>query len=326
MKAVFGSILSFKIAVLMSINVSGCAVTCIEDASGSTCTAKTLKRFDGPAQPPSVVPRTPGQPVTVEVQYGNILVERSTSGQVEVLFEPFAYAAYDDKAGADRELAQNLVTSVASTGGITVSVRRNGGSTGLGSDTIVRVPDDFDGALTVINHGDGPVNEFNVKVAHVGKASALMVQNKSMLGDCWIQGAPSIRTTSIQCEERIWVLDVSDQVNIENGETSFDDQGPAITLRLAQISPGSSGGKIITASGSISATFPSSGGYVLHAKSPVMGSIQEGSLPTTCAAQQPAPNAKTISCGQGPSYELLAGARPDYVGQPKESNVLLSYR
>ena len=37
-------------------------------------------------------------------------------------------------------------------------------------------------------------------------------------------------------------------------------------------------------------------------------------------------NAKTISCGKGPTYELVAGARPNYVGQPKDSNVVLNYR
>ena len=63
-------------------------------------------------------------------------------------FFPFVYAGYDEKASADQQLAQNLRTSAASAGGIAVSVRREGGTNGLGANTVVRLPDDFDGTST----------------------------------------------------------------------------------------------------------------------------------------------------------------------------------
>jgi len=56
----------------------------------------------------------------------------------------------------------------------------------------------------------------------------------------------------------------------------------------------------------------------------VKGVVQEGQGPN-CQAQG-APNAKTVTCGKGPRYEVIAGARPDYVGNPEDSNVILVYQ
>jgi hypothetical protein len=321
MKARFGSAMVLVVATVISA-ATGCAVTCIEDAGGQTCTAKSLKRFDGPVPPNQMLDRAPGAPVTIDVVYGNVLVQRSVSGKVEVQFAPYDYVGYDDKAGADRELAQNLRTSAVAAGGITVSVQRQGGSTGLGADTIVRIPDDFDGVLTIMNRGDGPLNDFDVRVDHVGRASALNVTNQSILGDCTIQGAPSVKSTTVRCAERISVLDVSDAVTIENAEEMSD--GVAVTLRLAGVAPTSPGGRIATNSGSIAVTLPGAGGYVVNAKSPVKGQVREGTLPRGCAVRG-APNEKTITCGQGPAYSMVAGARPEHP-TPRDNDVLLSYR
>jgi hypothetical protein len=308
------------------IAAAGCSVHCIEDASGTKCSAKSLKRFDGAPPPAQVLDRAPGTPVTIDVQYGNVLVQRSASGKVEVQFMPFAYAGHDEKALADQWLAQNLRVGATAQGAITVTVARQGGSNGLGADAIVRLPDNFDGALTVVNRGDGPLNNFDLKVDFVGAAHALSITNNSLLGNCWVQGAPSVKSTTVQCGEDISVFDVADGVSIHNTDTSHDVDTPAITLRMNAISPGSGGGKVTTASGSIQATFPRAGGYVINARSPVKGVVQEGGLPPGCAKQESGPNAKVVTCGRGPSYELTAGATPDYVGPPKDSNVVLSYQ
>jgi hypothetical protein len=134
-----------------------------------------------------------------------------------------------------------------------------------------------------------------------------------------------VHSTTVQCDDVISVFDVSDEVNITYTEQSHDADGPAVTLRLASVSPNSRGGRVTTASGPIAATFPRAGGYVLSAKSPVQGNVQEGGPPPGCAKQE-APRAKTITCGRGPSYELVAGSGPDYIGQPKDNNVVLSYQ
>ena len=305
---------------------SGCQVGCIEDGSGTTCTAKSLERFDGPPPPVQALDHAPGAPVTIDVLYGNVFVQRSASGKVEAQFAPFVYAGHGEKAYADQQLSQNLRVSAAAAGGVVVSVRREGGSNGLGSDAIVRIPDNFDGPINIVNHGGGPLNHFDVRVEFVGRASAISVTNNSQLGSCWVQGAPSVRSTTVQCGEEISVFDVSDEVNINNVEKRHDAQTPAVTLRLAGVSPGSRGGRVTTASGAIAATFPAAGGYVIAAKSPVKGQVSEGAAPASCTKEAANPAAKTIKCGNGPVYELTAGATPDYIGAPSDSNVLLEYR
>jgi hypothetical protein len=304
----------------------GCQVGCVEDGSGTTCSAKSLERFDAAPPAPQLFDRVAGAPVTIDVLYGNVVVQRSGSGKIEVQFAPFVYAGYGERARADQQLSQNLRASATAAPGVVVSVRREGGTNGLGADALVRLPDDFDGPLTIVNHGDGPMNQFDVKVESVGRASAISVTNHSQLGSCWIHGAPSVRNTTVRCGEDITVFDVSDSVTIENVEKRHDDETPAVTLRLAGISPGSRGGRVVTASGTISASFPGAGGYVIAAKSPTKGAVREGALPQSCLKEEAGPGEKTIRCGNGPIYELTAGATPDYIGAPSDSNVLLEYR
>jgi len=315
--------LSFAITLAAA---PGCQVGCIEDGSGTTCSAKSLERFDAAAPPVQAFDRAPGQGVTIDVLYGNVLVQRSPSAKIEVQFAPFVYAGYGERAKAEQQLAQNLRTSTTSGGGIAVSVRRDGGTNGLGADAVVRLPDDFDGTLNIINHGRGPLNQFDVKVEFVGRASAISVNNRSQLGTCWIQGAPSVRSTTVQCAEDISVFDVADDVSIESMEKRHDQDTPAVVLRLASVSPGSRGGTVTSASGAISATFPGAGGYVIAASSPTKGSVQEGTLVQSCVKEEASPAQKTIRCGNGPTYQLTAGAAPDYIGTPSDSNVLLEYR
>jgi hypothetical protein len=307
------------------LSATACQVGCIEDGSGTTCTAKSLDRFDGAASPPVVVERAPGAPVTIDVIYGSILVQRSATPKIEAQFSPFCYAGHDEKASADQQLAQNLVTQATGAGAVTISVQRQGGTNGLGANVVVRLPDSFDGPLNIVNHGDGPLNEFDVKVETVGRAVAVNVTNQSQLGGCWISGAPSVRSTKVDCGEDISVFDVSDEVNITNSESMHDAEPPAITLRVAGVSPGSRGGRIVSASGSILATFPRAGGYVVDAKSPVRGSVQGNAAGPGCTLNGNAPNAKVLTCGNGPRYEVIAGASPNHPGQPPpDNNVVLA--
>ena len=309
----------------IALSSSACQVACIEDGSGTTCTAKSLKRFDG-TPTSQAFDYVPGSPVTIDVEYGNITVGRSASGRVEVAFQPFEYAAHDDAAGAQRRLAQNLQVGAVAQNGIVVSARRAGGSNGLGANAIVRLPDQFNGPLNVVNRGAGPINEFEVRIEFVGQASALQVTNQSDLGDCWVQGAPSVRSTTVQCGDVVSVFDVSDAVTISNNERRHNARGPAVTLRMASISPGSPGGKITSASGPVNATFPAAGGYTVTAQSPVRGVVQEGALPPACKKSEAGPNNKTIACGQGPTYAITAGTAPSYVKDGQDGNVVLAYR
>lgn len=310
------------LASVVSLLGTACSVTCIEDASGTKCSAKSLVRYDGAPSAPQALDRAPGAPLTIDVLYGNVDVQRSASGKLEVQFFPFAYAGHDEKALADQQLAQNLRTAASPN---LVTVGREGGSNGLGANVVVRVPDNFDGPLTIVNKGGGPLNNFDVKVQAVGRATALSVTNQSSLGACWIQGAPTVRSTTVQCGAGISVFDVSDEVNITNTDQSHDDPNPAVTLRLASVTPGSRGGRVTTVSGSIAATFPKAGGYVLNAKSPVKGTVQDAAAPPSCQ-RAGAPNAKTLTCGAGPAYELSAGTQPSTLRQAADNNVILAFQ
>ncbi|MBK8996742.1 MAG: hypothetical protein IPM35_13485 [Myxococcales bacterium] len=309
-------------AAVFSLFGTGCSVTCIEDASGTKCSAKSLVRYDGAPSAPQAFDRAPGTPLTIDVLYGNIDVQRSASGKLEVQFFPFAYAGHDEKALADQQLAQNLRTAAAPN---LVTVGREGGSNGLGANVVVRVPDNFDGPLTIVNKGGGPLNNFDLKVQAVGRATALSVTNQSSLGACWIQGAPTVRSTTVQCGAGISLFDVSDEVNLTNTDQSHDGPNPAITVRLAAVNPGSRGGRISTVSGSIAATFPKAGGYVLNAKSPVKGTVQDAAAPPNCQ-KTGAPNARSVTCGAGPAYEILAGTQPSSLRQTADNNVVLSFQ
>ena len=319
-------------AVFIATTVVGalstsCATQCIQGPDGTTtCTAKSLKRFDGTPPPTQPVERAPGAPATIDVQYGNVLVTRSNSDKVEVSFRPFCYAGFDEQAFAQQQLGTNLRTSAAPEGGVKVTVARAGGTNGLGADVVVGLPDGFDGVLTVLNRGDGPVNNFGLRIDHVGRATALSVTNQSQLGDCWIQGAPTVKSTTVVCAESIGVFDVSDRVDVSNLDDSHDARSPAVTLRMAGVSPGSQGGRLTTASGSVAATFPAAGGFVIDARSPVKGAVQEGTLPAVCQVQAASPSAKTVRCGTGPTYQIVAGSNPGPLGKDSASDVVLSYR
>jgi len=317
---------NLALVVALSATTWGCATTCYEDATGTHCTAKSLARFDGAPAAPQAFDRAPGAPITVDVLYGNVSVERSNSGKVEVQFFPFAYAGHDEQPLAQKMMAENLRVSATAAGGVVASVSRQGGSNGVGANVVVRVPDSFDGPLNVVNRGGGPLNEFNVKVDFVGRATAVSINNQSLLGGCFLRGAPTVRSTTVDCGAEIGVYDVSDAVNITHRDTSRDGPSPAVTLRLAPMPAGSRGGRVTTASGSIAATFPATGGFAVAAKSPVRGGVQEGALPAGCVKQEASPSAKTITCGQGPSYELTAGANPGPLAKDRPSDVLLSYQ
>lgn len=315
------TLLATAIATLVGLPQLACEVACIEDGSGTRCTAKSLKRYDGARPAAQAFNAAPGAPITIDVLYGNVFVTRSASPQVVVEFAPFAYAAYDNQATADQELAQNLRVAAAQQGGITVTVARQGGSNGLGSDVVVRVPDAFTGAINIVNRAGGPLNHFDVKTDFVGNASAISVQNSASMGSCYIQAAPSVKNTTVQCKNVISVFDVSDTVNITNDKRDHEGGTPAITLRMAGASAG--GGKVYSASGSIAATFPAAGGYTLAARAS-RGSVKEGTLPAACSKRERSAGDKDILCGAGPNYDIQAGHAP--TGPAREANVDLTFR
>ena len=323
MKTLYGTI-AFAVLGATLFSATGCKVACKDNETdnGGTCIAKSLTKFNGTPSS-STVDYQAGTPLSIEGVYGNINVESgAAAGKIEVTFEPFDYEGHDEKDLAVRQMNENLAMNTDLTGGVHVTAARTGDtSNGLGADITVKLPADFDGNITVYNHGNGPLNEFDLHVDFVGKSKSVSITNDSGIGDCKIQGAATVTDTKATCGDLITVLDVSDNVNINKVGLSPGDEA-TVVLRMASIAATATGGTILTEDGSIDATFPATGTYAIQAFSPTQGTVTEGTPPASCTVETAAPGSKTITCGAAtPLYKVTAGQ--DGLG---DSNITLSYK
>ncbi|MBK7580905.1 MAG: hypothetical protein IPI67_11930 [Myxococcales bacterium] len=328
MKHFFGT-LTLALVGLSLLGASGCKLVCKdnEEDNGSTCIAKSTTKFNGTEVNKSVDYQAGGS-VTVSAVYGKVSIEGgAAAGKVEVVFKPFDFEGHDEKELATRQMNENLSLNINEGANIDVTAGRTGEPTnGLGTSITIKLPPEFDGNLTVLNQGDGPLanaGEFDVDIASVQKAATVTLTNKSSLGDCTVQGAPSVLVTSVQCGHKVTVLGVSDDVNITTDGAGFDD--PSVVLRVASISATAKGGSITVADkGSIEATFPASGNYSVHGSAP-KGAVDPGAPPASCAVTEGSAADKNVACGTGgPTYSLTTNGENDTVFQ--EGNIKLFYK
>lgn len=328
MKQLFGTLALGLMGVAL-FATGGCKLTCKENEqeSGGECIGKSLTKFDG-TDVSKTVPYQAGGSVTVSTVYGNVTIENGApAGKVEVIFKPFDFEAYDEKELAIRQMNENLSLNINEGANIDVTAARTGDpSNGLGASVTVRLPPEFDGNLTILNHGDGPLanaGEFDVDVKGVGQGKTLTLTNKSSLGDCSVNGAASILSTGVTCHGKVSVLGVSDDVNITTDGEGMDD--PSVVLRVAAVSAGAKGGKItVNEEGSIDATFPATGNFSVKAKAP-LGAVDPGAPPASCTVSETAAADKTVACGTGgPIYDLFTNGENGSVFL--EGNIKLSYK
>ena len=330
MKHILGT-LALGLMTLTLVGASGCKLAECPDneqeSSEGTCIqGKSLTKFDG-TDVPKTVPYQAGGSVTISAVYGNVTVEGgAAAGTVEVIFKPFDFEAYDEKELATRQMNEDLDLKIQDGANIDVIAARKGDPTnGLGTSITVKLPPEFDGNLTIMNHGDGPLanaGEFDVDVNAVASAKTVTLTNKASLGDCTVKGGPSVVSTGVTCRETVTVLDVSDDVNITTEGDGGDD--PSVVLRVSQVSAAAKGGKIsVTGEGSISATFPASGNYSLHASAP-HGAVDTGAAPSGCTASEAGATDKTVTCGAGGAAYGLSTQGEN--GVFAEGNVTLSYK
>jgi hypothetical protein len=257
MKQLF-STLALGLMTFTLVGTSGCKLSDCdpgqqEDSDGVCIQGKSLTKFDGTDVPKSV-PYQAGGSVTISTVYGNVTVEGGApAGTVEVIFKPFDFEAYDEKELATRQMNENLDLQLHDGANVDITAARKGSPTnGLGTSITVKLPPEFDGNLTIMNQGEGPLandGEFDVEVNTVAKAKTVTVTNKAALGDCTVNGAASVLSTGVSCRDDVMVHGVSDDVNIT---TEAD-----VMLSVAQVSPSAKGGKVnVTGSGNIEATFP----------------------------------------------------------------------
>ena len=305
---------------------SGCEVACKDDEEkqGTTCIAKSLKRFTANQPGNDSATWTPGGTITVDGVFGNIVVEAtSADNTVNVTSTAFSYRGHDQEADAIRDMEEALKTEAVEDGsGVLVRSWREGthGSS-LGADLFIKIPSSFDGVLKVLNRGNGDVGskgEFDLEVNSLGSAIALDVSTGSDLGKCNIHGAPSVTQSDVHCGSHVWLRQVTDSVNVSTTFGAVIDE--AIYVEWASMSAGS-GGTITSEDGDILLILPPGNTFSIQAQSSADGVVDVVNNPAECTVDEAAATAKTLSCGAGgPNYVVTAGT--DSLG---ESNIKLEF-
>ncbi|MBI3204376.1 MAG: hypothetical protein HYZ29_22765 [Myxococcales bacterium] len=283
MKHFFGTLalglMTFTLVGTSGCKLSECGADEQEGSDGACIQGKSLSKFDG-TDVSKTVDYQAGGSVTISTVYGNVTIEGGApAGKVEVIFKPFDFEAYDEKELATRQMNENLNLHIQDGANIDVTAARKGSpSNGLGTSITVKLPPEFDGNLTVMNHGDGPLandGEFDVEVNAVASAKTVTVTNEASLGDCTVNGGASVVSTGVTCRDDVMVHGVSDDVNIS---TEKD-----VMLSVGKVSPSAKGGKVaVSGSGNIEATFPAG-----------------------CTTAEVSPTNKKVTC-EGAAYDLSA--------------------
>jgi hypothetical protein len=300
------------------LGASGCEVKNCETADGkSAVCAASLTRFEADDIVLDPIAYAPGTDVTVHGNYGDIHVVEGAEGEVRVKLEPFNYRGHDEEAAARNELENNAdYTFEENDSGIYVETERHDSKTGLGADITVYLPPEFDGRLSLVNSSDGPVNPGDIEADFVGAASSLELSTKS-LGDCTVNGAPSVLDTRASCDGEIVVTNVSN-----GGAISSKGLGGSVRLVLAGLTD-SAGGSVSTEDGDITLRFPEGGTFTVTALATEDGTVTAPALEEACAADIAAESSASFTCGdtQGdPHFTITAGT--DGVGP---SNISLSF-
>ncbi|MBN2196560.1 MAG: hypothetical protein JW751_27355 [Polyangiaceae bacterium] len=282
----------------------------------TACTAKTIDRFDGTPKTERV-DWVSGTDLHVTERNGIINVYAGDPDVVEVTFMPFTYRGYDEEEEAENEIENNLTMS-ADLGdpGVEVKVFKpnDGGSTSIGADVDIYIPPDFDAGIYIrTENGDVDINS-------VGQAVQLDVRNDGV-GDCTVDGAPTVTYTRLWCSA-VRVTDVCDFVDLQ-----ADMVNGNIQASLAGISGWMPDGEdrniLYTADGDIVLDLPADDGFIVQAVAFGGGVVNEGPVPEDyCAADESGDdeNSKTVTCGDGPWFDLQAGV--DDLG---EGNIELRY-
>ncbi len=282
--------------------------------AGCEVTAKTTERYEAAPKTEELDWRS-GTDLFIDGRNGTINVEPGEAGVVRVTFKPFTYRGYDEDEQAQAEMENSLTTRAEPTdAGIEVTtLKSGGGSSSLGADIEVELPPEFDAGI-FIAQGNGDVD-----INTVGEAVELVVRNDGV-GSCLVEGAPSVVYTELWCSE-VSVENVSDCVDIR-----ADGLNGNVFVSLAGVSgnmPDDHDESVIyTADGDIILELPSDDEFVVEARA--FGDdavVNEGPVPEACAVNDTAENAKTVTCGAGPTIDVQAGV--DDLGA---GNIELRYR
>ncbi len=149
-------------AILIGLGsmTQGCIVECHDetDAEGNTkqvCTGENAVKYVG-SDVEQAVDYTPGQNVIISSTNGDVKVVGGGGDQVRVTFERFTFRRDGEEEEAKAEMDEDLVLETTNSGDVVVKAsRKDGSSSGLGANVIVRMPDGFDGGVEVNQNNGG---------------------------------------------------------------------------------------------------------------------------------------------------------------------------
>ncbi len=108
--------------------------------------------------------------------------------------------------------------------------------------------------LRIVNQGGGEVNPGNVIVNYTAGAHTVNLENKNSVGDCDLDAAATVTSTSADCGGHIEIRGISD--NIEAVSTGLETGDvPDILVEFASISDAATGGGIKSDDGKVDVIF-----------------------------------------------------------------------
>lgn len=284
----------------------------------ASLTAETAEEYTG-TESVETIEWVSGQDLQVDGRNGQIDIVPGVAGEVSVTFKPFTFRGPDEEAEAAAEMEGDLQTSVTedAAGAVFVEARATGGSSSLGAKMVIAIPPEFDAGI-FIEQGNG-----DVEIATVGQAVELAIVNEGV-GDCVVQGNETVIRSKVWCSA-VSLTGVSGYVNVQ--ADGLDGNAAVEMASVAGFDNGVPDGEsknvIYTEDGDIVLTVPADEDYVVQAYVQEGGGVvNTGSVPTTCTQEAAAEGSKTVTCGTGPLFDVVAGL--DQLGDPV--NIEIAYR
>lgn len=280
----------------LALSAIGCEVQCDEndETQGTTCIAKSLKKFEGTPTTKQAA-WVSGGTVTIEGVNGKIDVVRGSAGLVSATFTPFDYRAHDTpEADVVADIGTLSLTVEGDVGGVSGATRvksAKGAASTTGADVSVSIPPEFDGKLVVRQNNGETV------IAFVGSASGVDLVSDN--GGCSVTGSATQATFVVNCD---------------NG---------GIDASLSGVPAGASG-TITSGNGDVNLHIPGSAKFFVQGTTGSTGMVDVGNaVAAGCAvleATPPSDQARTVTCGSA-----VAGDAQYVVGAPDLGDIHLSF-
>ncbi len=296
---------------------SGCETSkCKTDEGEDATCAESLVRYTvSGANETLTQPYTAGMSLVVDNVKGHVRINEDpgAAGEVSITVEPFTYRGNSKDAEAKDEMTSKLGKSFEADANdpnllIFRTDQLDGASDELGATIYVSLPPEFNGNLKLNSSGAGNVEEGDIIANYV--ASAILVDmNSGDLGDCDLDGSPTVVNTVANCDGQVEITNVSDNVDVHTTGEFQDDEPFAIRVAWAGISDTATGGTISTDEGHVELAIPSTGNFTMVAAANYGGTVQETNTPDTCMSSGDQSTSDTVTCGtNGGTFTVTAGA------------------